>query len=70
MPIQHFLAISWQEQVTFQDDEVCFVLDQHRLSFYSASSQKQVYNLILRCIHGNSFSESEILWFECTLKMS
>ena len=39
-----FLAISWQEQVYFQwdDDEVCFVLDQHtKLDFYSASSLKQ-----------------------------
>jgi len=28
---QFFLAISWREQVNFQrdDDEVCFVLDQH-----------------------------------------
>ena len=45
MPIQQFfLAISWQEQVYFQwdDDEVCFVLDQHtELDFYSASSLKQ-----------------------------
>ena len=31
MPIQHFSAISWQEQVNFQwnDDEVSFVLDHH-----------------------------------------
>ena len=36
-----FSAISWWEQVNFQwdDDEVCFVLDQHaELEFYSASS--------------------------------
>ena len=35
-------AISWRKQVKFQwdDDEVCFVLDQHaELDFYSASSQ-------------------------------
>jgi hypothetical protein len=34
----------WQEQINFQwnDDEVCFVLDQHaELDFYSASSLKQ-----------------------------
>ena len=37
-------AISWWEQVKFQwdDDEVCFVLDQNAgLDFYSASSLKQ-----------------------------
>ena len=42
MPIQQLL--SWGEQVNFQwdDDEVCFVLDQHaKLDFYSASSLKQ-----------------------------
>ena len=42
MPIQQFL--SWGEQVNFQwdDDEVCFVLDQHaKLDFYIASSLKQ-----------------------------
>jgi hypothetical protein len=37
--------ISWREQVNFQwddDDEVCFVLDQHaELDFYSASLLKQ-----------------------------
>ena len=39
-----FNANSWQEQVNFQwdDDKVCFVLDQHALlDFYSASSLKQ-----------------------------
>jgi len=39
-----FSAITWQEQVYCQwdDDEVCFVLDQHaELDFYSASSLKQ-----------------------------
>ena len=39
-------AISWRELVNIQwnDDEVCFVLDQHadhELDFYSASSLKQ-----------------------------
>ena len=37
-------AISWREQVNLQsdDDEVCFVPDQHaNLNFYSASSLKQ-----------------------------
>ena len=37
-------AILWREQVNFQwdDDEVCFVLDQPaELDFYSASSLKQ-----------------------------
>jgi hypothetical protein len=37
-------AMSWREQINFQwdDDEVCFVLDQHaELDFYSASSLKQ-----------------------------
>jgi hypothetical protein len=31
MPTQQFSAISWWEQVNCQwdDDEVCFVLDQH-----------------------------------------
>jgi hypothetical protein len=32
MPTQQFFsAISWQEQVNFQwdDDDICFVLDQH-----------------------------------------
>jgi hypothetical protein len=36
--------MTWQEQINFQwnDDEVCFVLDQHaELDFYSASSLKQ-----------------------------
>jgi hypothetical protein len=36
-------AISWREQVNYQwnDDEVCFVLDQHaELDLYSASSLK------------------------------
>jgi hypothetical protein len=39
-----FSAISWWEQVNYQcdDDDVCFVLDQHaELVFYSASSLKQ-----------------------------
>ena len=46
-PIQQFLAASWREQVNFQwdDDEVCFVINQHALNelldFYSASSLKQ-----------------------------
>ena len=32
-------AISWREQVTFNDDYVRFVLDQHaELDWYSASS--------------------------------
>jgi hypothetical protein len=43
--LSNFLAISWREQVCFQwdDDEVCFVLDQHvELDFfYSANSLKQ-----------------------------
>jgi hypothetical protein len=43
--IQHFLlAISLREQVNFKwdDEEVCFVLDQHtELDFYSAISLKQ-----------------------------
>ena len=37
-------AKSWREQVNFQsdDDDVCFVLDQHvKLDFHSASSLKQ-----------------------------
>ena len=37
-------AISWREQVNFQwdEDDVCFVLDQHpKLDIYSASSLKQ-----------------------------
>jgi hypothetical protein len=41
---QCFSYISWREQVNFQldDDEVCFVLDQHaQLDFYSAGSLKQ-----------------------------
>jgi hypothetical protein len=40
----NFSAILWWEQVNFQwdDDEVCFVLDQHaELDFYSASSLKR-----------------------------
>jgi hypothetical protein len=44
MPIQQFSAIPWRKQVNFQwdDDEVCFLLDQHaELDFYSASSLKQ-----------------------------
>jgi len=44
MPIQHFSAISWREQVNFQwdDDDVRFVLDQHaELDIHSASSLKQ-----------------------------
>jgi hypothetical protein len=33
-PIQQFLAASWREQVIFQwdDDEVCFVINQHALN--------------------------------------
>jgi hypothetical protein len=41
-----YLAISWREQVNFQwdDDEVCFVLDQHaEVDFYSDSSLKQQF---------------------------
>ena len=35
-------AISWREQVIFNDDDVRFDLDQHaELDFYSASSLKQ-----------------------------
>ena len=44
--MSNFSAISWQEQVYFQrdDDEVCFVLDQHaELDFHSASSLKQQF---------------------------
>ena len=40
-----FLAISWREQVNFHwdDDEVCFILDQHaELDFHSGSSLKQL----------------------------
>ena len=40
----NFSAISCREQVNFQrnDDEICFVLDQHaELDLYSASSLKQ-----------------------------
>jgi hypothetical protein len=44
---QQFAAISRREQVNFQwddDDEVCFVLDQHaELDFYSASSLKRIF---------------------------
>ena len=43
-PLSNFLTISWREQINFQrdDDEVCFVLDQHiEFDFYSASSLKQ-----------------------------
>jgi len=39
-----FSGISWREQVNFQrdDEDVCFVLDQHaELDLYSASSLKQ-----------------------------
>ena len=41
-PTQQFSDISWREQVNFQwdDDEVRFVLDQHALDFYSASSMQ------------------------------
>ena len=42
--LSNFSAISWREQVNFQwdDDEICFVLDQRaELDFYSASSLKQ-----------------------------
>ena len=43
--VSNFLAISWQEQVTFQwddDDDVHFVPDKHtELDFNSASSLKQ-----------------------------
>ena len=44
MPTQQFSAISWREQDKFQwdDDEVCFVLDQHAQSdCYIVSSLKQ-----------------------------
>ena len=42
-PISNFSAISWREQVNFQwnDDEVCFVLDQHpKLDFYNSLKQQ------------------------------
>jgi hypothetical protein len=42
--MKNMLAISWREQVNVQedDDQMCFVLDQHAyLDFYSASSLKQ-----------------------------
>jgi hypothetical protein len=42
--LNNFAAMSWREQVNFQwdDDEVCFVQDQHALlDFYIASSLKQ-----------------------------
>ena len=42
--ISNISAISWREQVKVEwdDEEVCFVLDQHaELDFYSASSLKQ-----------------------------
>ena len=42
MPIQQFFSYIWREQVNFQWDDICFVLDQHaELDFYSASSLKQ-----------------------------
>ena len=44
MPPQQFSAILWREQVSYQgdDDEVCFVLDEHaELDLISASSLKQ-----------------------------
>jgi hypothetical protein len=35
-------AILWREQVNYQWDDVCFILDQHaELDFYSASWLKQ-----------------------------
>ena len=39
--LSNFLAISWREQVNFwgDDNDVCFVLDQH--GFYSAKSLRQ-----------------------------
>jgi hypothetical protein len=40
-----FSAISWQEQVTFWWDDVCFVLNQHTSwDFDNASSPKQQFN--------------------------
>jgi hypothetical protein len=42
--VKFFSTISWQEQVNFlwNDDEVCFVLDQHaELEFYSKILLKQ-----------------------------
>ena len=61
MPIQQFFSylffcISRREQVNIQwdDDEVCFVLDQHtELDFYSASSLKQ------QSLHLNT-----LFWFQ------
>ena len=45
MPIQQFVSYIMARTIYFQwddDDEVCFVLDQHAaLDFYSASSLKQ-----------------------------
>ena len=41
---QQFSVISWQEQVNFQWDDVCFVLDKHaEFDFYSTSSLKQQF---------------------------
>jgi hypothetical protein len=44
--MSNFKILSWRERVTFwwDDDDVCFVLDQHaELDFRSASSLKQQY---------------------------
>ena len=52
--------MSWREQINFQwdDDEVCFVLDQHaELDFYSASSLKQ-QSAVDMLLHSNT-----LFWF-------
>ena len=42
--MSNFSAISWRKQVTFQQDDIHFVLDQHaKLHLYSASSLKKQY---------------------------
>jgi hypothetical protein len=77
--LSNFSAISWREQVNFQwdDDEICFVLDQRaELDFYSASSLKQQSagrhvapfgHIILRNENKLNLSKQKI--FVCYLEM-
>ena len=52
-------------QVNFQwnDDEICFVLDQHALDFYSASSLKQ------QPVDRHIVPLGHIAWFQVNLAL-
>ena len=59
--ISQFSSTSWREQVTLNDDDVCFVRNQHaQLDLYSASSQKQ-HSAVYMLLHSHT-----LFWFRAT----